>query len=119
MAQKYKGVPNVLYEIYNEPVHVSWTADLVPYHTAVIKAIRKYDTKNIIIVGTPTWSQDVDIASKKPIKTSRISCNTLHYYAQTHRQSLRNKAQTALNNGLPIFITESGTTSADGNGTVI
>jgi len=34
----------------------------------------------------------------------------------THRQSLRNKATAALSNGIPIFVTEWGTCSADGNG---
>uniref|UniRef100_A0A915DNW5 Glycoside hydrolase family 5 domain-containing protein n=1 Tax=Ditylenchus dipsaci TaxID=166011 RepID=A0A915DNW5_9BILA len=64
MAQNYAGVPNVLYEIYNEPLNIPWT-NLVAYHTDVIKAIRKFDTKNIIIVGTPNWSQDVDVAFEK------------------------------------------------------
>ncbi|KAI1731012.1 cellulase (glycosyl hydrolase family 5) domain-containing protein [Ditylenchus destructor] len=118
MAQKYAGVPNVLYETFNEPLQVSWTGNLVPYHTAVINAIRQYDTKNIIIVGTPTWSQDVDVASQNPITGQSNIMYTLHYYAGTHKQDLRNKAQTALNNGLPIFVTEYGTVNADGNGGV-
>nr|ADW77528.1 beta-1,4-endoglucanase [Ditylenchus destructor] len=118
MAQKYAGVPNVLYETFNEPLQVSWTGNLVPYHTAVINAIRQYDTKNIIIVGTPTWSQDVDVASQNPITGQNNIMYTLHYYAGTHKQDLRNKAQTALNNGLPIFVTEYGTVNADGNGGV-
>ncbi|KAI1710639.1 cellulase (glycosyl hydrolase family 5) domain-containing protein [Ditylenchus destructor] len=118
MAQKYAGVPNVLYETFNEPLQVSWTGNLVPYHTAVIKAIRQYDKKNIIIVGTPTWSQDVDVASQNPITGQTNIMYTLHYYAGTHKQDLRNKAQTAINNGLPIFVTEYGTVNADGNGGV-
>uniref|UniRef100_A0A915E588 Endoglucanase n=1 Tax=Ditylenchus dipsaci TaxID=166011 RepID=A0A915E588_9BILA len=117
-TDKYAGVPNVLYEIYNEPVHMSWTNELVPYHTAVIKAIRKYDTKNIIIVGTPLWSQDVDVASKNPIQNQTNIMYTLHYYAGEHKQWLRDKAQTALNNGLPIFITEYGTTNLQAKGSV-
>ncbi|KAI1699322.1 cellulase (glycosyl hydrolase family 5) domain-containing protein [Ditylenchus destructor] len=118
MAQKYAGVANVLYETFNEPQQVSWTGTLVPYHTAVINAIRQYDKKNIIIVGTPTWSQDVDVASQNPITGQTNIMYTLHYYAGTHKQDLRNKAQTALNNGLPIFVTEYGTVNADGNGGV-
>nr|ABY52965.1 GHF5 endoglucanase [Ditylenchus africanus] len=118
MAQKYAGVPNVLYETFNEPLQVSWTGNLVPYHTAVINAIRKYDKNNVIILGTPTWSQDVDVASQNPITGQTNIMYTLHFYAGTHKQDLRNKAQTALNNGLPIFVTEYGTVNADGNGGV-
>nr|ACJ60676.1 beta-1,4-endoglucanase [Ditylenchus destructor] len=118
MAQKYAGVPNVLYETFNEPLQVSWTGNLVPYHTAVINVIRQYDKKNVIILGTPTWSQDVDVASQNPITGQTNIMYTLHYYAGTHKQDLRNKAQTALNNGLPIFVTEYGTVNADGNGGV-
>uniref|UniRef100_A0A915E9S4 Endoglucanase n=1 Tax=Ditylenchus dipsaci TaxID=166011 RepID=A0A915E9S4_9BILA len=118
MAQKYAGVPNVIYETFNEPLGVSWKDNLVPYHTAVIKAIRQYDTKNVIILGTPTWSQDVDVASQSPITGQSNLMYTLHYYAGTHKADLRSRAQTAINNGLPIFVTEYGTVNADGNGGV-
>uniref|UniRef100_A0A915DNH1 Glycoside hydrolase family 5 domain-containing protein n=1 Tax=Ditylenchus dipsaci TaxID=166011 RepID=A0A915DNH1_9BILA len=80
--------------------------------------IKHFSNKLIIIAGTSTCSQDVDIAAKNPIKNQSNIMYTFHFYAQTSKQWLRNKAQLALNNGLPIFITESGVTSADGNGTV-
>uniref|UniRef100_A0A915E334 Glycoside hydrolase family 5 domain-containing protein n=1 Tax=Ditylenchus dipsaci TaxID=166011 RepID=A0A915E334_9BILA len=118
MAKKYAGVPNVIYETFNEPLGVSWKENLVPYHTAVIKAIRQFDTKNVIILGTPTWSQDVDVASQSPITGQSNLMYTLHYYAGSHKADLRSKAQTAINNGLPIFVTEYGTVNADGNGGV-
>src|SRR5690606_6941617 len=41
MAQKYGDYPNVIYEPYNEPLEVSWTGVLKPYHEAVIAAIRE------------------------------------------------------------------------------
>uniref|UniRef100_A0A915DHP2 Endoglucanase n=1 Tax=Ditylenchus dipsaci TaxID=166011 RepID=A0A915DHP2_9BILA len=117
-TDKYAGVPNVLYEIYNEPVHMSWTNELVPYHTAVIKAIRKYDTKNIIIVellsGVKMWM----LLQKIPSKTKQTSCTHCITIAGEHKQWLRDKAQTALNNGLPIFITEYGTTNLQAKGSV-
>ncbi|KAI1729763.1 cellulase (glycosyl hydrolase family 5) domain-containing protein [Ditylenchus destructor] len=123
MSKKYAGVPNVLYEDFNEPKQVSWVNDLVPYHKAVIDAIRKNDKDNVIILGTPVWSQNVDEASQAPIngtscKRRKNLIYTLHYYAGTHKQDLRDKASTAIKNGLPIFVTEYGTVNADGDGAV-
>ncbi len=67
MAAKYKGVPNVLYETFNEPLAVDWTKDLKPYHEAVVAAIRAADPEAVIVLGTPTWSQDVDKAAQDPV----------------------------------------------------
>ena len=39
---------------------------------------------------------------------------SLHFYAGSHGQPLRDKADYALSKGLAIFITEWGTTHADG-----
>ena len=117
MAQRYGDKPNVLYELYNEPVNVPWSAVIKPYHEAVIDTIRHYDADNIILCGTPNWSQDVDIASHDPIKGTNIAY-TLHFYANTHKQALRDKATKALKNGVALFATEYGTTDASGNGFV-
>jgi len=117
MAQRYGSYPNVLYEICNEPngSHVTWTGNVKPYAEAVIAEIRKYDPYNVIIVGTPTWSQDVDIAAQNPLHGDNIMY-TLHFYAGTHGQELRDKAQKAVELGLPLFVTECGTSRATGGG---
>ncbi len=118
MAQKYGKYPNVIYELYNEPLNnVSWKDSIKPYHEAVIAVIRKYDAKNIILCGTRTWSQDVDEASLDPIKGDNIAY-TLHYYAATHKQGLRDKAEKALNNGIALMVSEYGTVSASGDGAI-
>lgn len=117
MAQTYGSYPNVIYEIYNEPLQVSWSNTIKPYANAVISAIRNIDPDNLIIVGTPTWSQDVDVASTDPINANNIAY-TLHFYAATHKQSLRQKAQTALNNGIALMVTEWGSVQANGSGAV-
>merc|ERR1712187_584599 len=41
---------------------------------------------------------------------------TLHFYATSHRQDVRDKAQYAVSKGLPLFVTEWGTCEYDGNG---
>jgi len=118
MAKKYGKTPNVIYELYNEPLKdVSWSNTIKPYAERVIAAIRAIDPDNLIVVGTPTWSQDVDIAAKDPLKGTNLAY-TLHFYAGTHKQDLRNKADAALNKGLPLFVSEWGSVNADGNGGV-
>ncbi|WP_082568696.1 cellulase family glycosylhydrolase [Rhizobacter sp. Root1221] len=117
MARTYGKNNHVIYEIYNEPLQVSWSGIIKPYAQAVISAIRAIDPDNLIIVGTPNWSQDVDAASRDRLTGSNIAY-TLHFYAGTHGQGLRDKAQTALNNGAALFVTEWGSVSANGDGNV-
>ncbi len=117
VAQKYGDKPNIIYEIYNEPLNVSWNDVLKPYHEQVIAAIRQHDTDNLIICGTRTWSQDVDEVIGNEINDVNVAY-TLHYYAATHKQFLRDKAQKALDAGLPIFVTEYGITEASGDGSI-
>ena len=117
VANKYAQHDNVIYEIYNEPLGISWSNDIKPYAEHVIDKIRAIDPDNLIIVGTPTWSQDVDAASFDPIQRSNIAYS-LHFYAATHKESLRAKASTALNNGIALFVTEWGTVQANGDGAV-
>ena len=117
-AKKYKGRKNILYEICNEPNgDVTWERDIRPYANKVINRIRKYDKKNIIIVGTPTWSQDVDIAAAKPLKQKNIAY-ALHFYARTHTDNIRQKLKTAHMMGLPVLVTEFSVCDASGNGPI-
>lgn len=116
MAKIYGGYPNVIYETYNEPLKVDWKTVIKPYHEAVVSAIRAVDPDNVIILGTPNWSQYVDVAAQAPL-TGENLMYTLHFYACSHTQSLRTKAQNALNAGLPLFVTEWGATNADGGTT--
>jgi endoglucanase len=117
MASTYGSYNNVIYEVYNEPLQVSWSGTIKPYAQAVANAIRAIDARNLIIVGTPNWSQDVDVASTDKLSGSNIAY-TLHFYAASHGQSLRDKAQTALNNGAALFVTEWGSVQASGDGAV-
>ena len=100
VTAKYGQLDNVIYEIYNEPLNISWSNDIKPYAEHMIDRIRAVDPDNLIVVGTPNWSQDVDAASFDPIQRDNIAY-TLHFYAATHKEGLRSKAQTALNNGIP------------------
>ncbi len=119
MSALYGEYDNVIYEIYNEPLAVSWSGVIKPYAETVIRAIRQNDPDNLIIVGTPNWSQDVDAAAADPITISSNIAYTLHFYAANvyHRQ-LRDKASAALSQGIPLFVTEWGTVDASGDGGV-
>ncbi|WP_051336141.1 cellulase family glycosylhydrolase [Aquimarina latercula] len=114
MAQLYGDKPNVIYEVYNEPINQSWSI-VKSYSETVIAAIRSEDPDNLIIVGSPTWSQDVDVASNNPISDANTAY-TLHFYSGTHTNSLRQKATTAMNNGIALFVTEWGAVDASGDG---
>ncbi len=117
MAQKYGAYPNVIFETYNEPLDVSWENILKPYHEAVIAEIRKYAPDNLIICGTRNWSQNVDDVIDHKIDDKNVAY-TLHYYAATHKEDLRNVALLALNNDIALFVTEYGTTEASGDGSI-
>jgi endoglucanase len=119
MAKKYGHHGNIIYEIYNEPLeNTHWDSIVKPYSEKVISAIRAIDPDNIILVGSPTWSQDVDVVAKNPIVGFENIAYTLHFYAGTHNQSLRNKAQLALDAGLALFVSEWGTVNANGDGNI-
>ncbi|HOJ99460.1 MAG TPA: glycoside hydrolase family 5 protein [Termitinemataceae bacterium] len=117
IASTYGHLPNLIYEICNEPngKDVTWSGVIKPYAEEVIARIRQYDPDNLIIVGTPNWSQDVDVAAEDPITGWPNIMYTLHFYAGSHGKELRDKAERALARGLPIFVTEWGTTLASGH----
>jgi len=117
VSQKYGDNPNILYEIYNEPLSVSWQNVLTPYADTLITEIRRNDPDNIIIVGTPNWSQDVDDVIGHTIGDDNVAY-TLHFYASTHGQWLRDKAESAISSGIPIFVTEWGLCEASGSGEI-
>lgn len=117
MSEKYKNYPNVMYEICNEPNgNVTWNENVKPYAEEVISVIRENSKDSIIIVGTPTWSQDVDKAKENPINDKNVMY-ALHFYAGTHTDYLREKAKDALTK-IPIFVSEWGVSDASGSGGV-
>ncbi|MDG4839733.1 cellulase family glycosylhydrolase [Micromonospora sp. WMMD967] len=113
LARRYGHLANVIWEPYNEPLQVSWTNVIKPYHQAVVSAIRAADPDNIVVLGTPTWSQDVDVAAASPVSGTNLMY-TLHFYSCTHGSALRAKGDAAIRAGLALFVTEWGASNADG-----
>ena len=108
MANLYGEYDNVIYELYNEPLDISWSNIIKPYAISIIATIRAIDPDNLIIVGTPEWSQRVDLAAADPITGYSNIAYTLHFYTVHHQQWLRDRASAALNDGIALFVTEWG-----------
>ncbi|RJP62454.1 MAG: glycoside hydrolase family 5 protein [Ignavibacteriales bacterium] len=117
VSSEYGNYPNIIYEIYNEPLNESWNDVLKPYSQEVINAIRINDPDNIIVAGTRNWSQDVQDVIGNEIEGNNIAYS-LHFYSSTHKHELRNKAILAINAGIPLFVTEWGMSEANGSGII-
>lgn len=118
MAERYQDQPAVLYEICNEPNGgAGWSRDVKPYAQELVNVIRKKSPKSVILIGSPTWSQDVHLAAADPVEGENLMYS-LHFYAGTHGQWLRDRADQAIRAGLPLFVSEWGVSSADGSGGV-
>jgi len=115
MSKKYTKHPNVIYEVFNEPDDETWP-QVKAYSEEIIKIIRKNDPDNIILVGCPHWDQDINLPAADPIKGYGNLMYTVHFYAATHKQELRDRTDAALKSGLPVFISESAGMEATGDG---
>ena len=118
VAGKYKDCPNIIYEIFNEPDNTFSWSSVKAYSEEVIKTIREIAPKNIILVGSPSWDQSVDLPAADPIKDYDNLMYTLHFYAGSHGQWLRDRATGALSKGLPLFVSECGGMDASGDGAI-
>lgn len=117
VATKYADYPNMIYEIYNEPVNSSWE-EIKQYAEKVIAAIRMVDKRNVILVGTPNWGQDIHLAADDPIEGYDNIMYTMHFYAATHKKLLRDRTDYALRKGLPVFVSECASMEASGDGSI-
>ncbi len=116
ITEKYGDSPNILYEIWNEPLEIPWQ-EIKDYAQELIPVIRKNAPNSVIIVGTPKWDQDVDVAAESPLEFPNL-LYSLHYYAGTHKDWNRDKANKAIEAGLPIIISECGSMDHTGDGPI-
>ena len=115
ISSLYGDHTNILYEICNEPNGYATWDSVKSYANEVIPVIRENDGDAVILVGTPTWSQDIDKAAEAPLEFDNVMY-TLHFYAATHADDLRSRLESCVNGGLPVFISEFGMCDASGNG---
>ena len=116
MTEKLKGEKHVLYEICNEPNSGCSWEDIKTYANEVIPVIRENAPEAVILVGTPTWSQEIEKPQNDPITGYDNIMYTLHFYAATHKEDLRSKMVNAVEAGTPVFVSEYGLCDASGNG---
>lgn len=117
VAQRYGSYPNVIYELFNEPVNQSWE-EVKAYSIELIELIREIDPDNLILVGSPHWCQDVHLAADDPIEGHDNLMYVMHFYAATHKKGLRDRTDYALSKGLPIFVSECAGMEASGDGPI-
>lgn len=115
MSEEFADYGNVLYEICNEPNSSASWSDIKAYAEEVIPVIRENAPDAVVIVGTPTWSQDIDQALADPLDAENVMY-ALHFYAGTHKDALRERVKTCIDGGLPVFVSEFGMCDASGSG---
>lgn len=104
IAKEQRDNPFVIYEICNEPNHVSWD-DIKAYAEEIIPVIRKYSPDSVIIVGTPDYSFDLIHPLADPLEDGNL-LYAYHYYSGEKRgfEDLKN----AVDSGLPVIVSEWG-----------
>ena len=117
MAHDYGKYPNIIYEVFNEPDYETWP-EVKAYAEEIIKVIREEDPDNIILIGSPRWDQEVQLPAADPVKGYKNLMYTMHFYAGTHKQWLRDRTDEAIKNGLPIFVSECAGMEATGDGPI-
>jgi endoglucanase len=105
IATQYHQFPNIIYEIKK-------------YSEEVIRVIRSIDKDNIILVGSPRWDQEVQLPAADPIRGFDNLMYTMHFYAGTHKEWLRDRTNEAIKSGLPIFVSECAGMEATGDGPI-
>lgn len=104
VASHYGDDPLLLYEICNEPNDVEWSA-IKDYAYAIFPVIRQYAPHAVILLGTPTYSSDLESVRIDPFPGENF-LYTYHAYAGEHMnpEALRQASEA----GLPIFVSEWG-----------
>lgn len=115
MSVKYADYDNVIYEICNEPQNSPWASEIKPYAEELVATIRANDDDAVILVGTNTWSQDINEVVGNELDGENVMY-VMHFYAATHGAQLRQRLQSALDAGVPVFVSECSICDASGNG---
>jgi len=115
-ARAFDGVPNVIFETWNEPARCyGWAEDIVPHQLAVLRTLRDAGMRNLAICGVGDNCMDVEAAIERPLEIEDV-CYAVHFYAGSHRAGLRTRVEQALRAGLPIFASEYGLGESNGDG---
>ena len=107
VAPRYANTPNVIFELYNEPINPdnwsTWKATAQPW----VNLIRSFAPNNLILIGGPRWSQNLSSAASDPFVGSNL-VYVAHIYPQHGGQSTWDSWFGNAANSVPFFITEWG-----------
>ena len=117
MAKEYANVPNVIFEICNEPNGDCTWEDIKEYSNIIIPVIRRHKPDALILIGTPNFDREIQEPMKDPLEFENVMYS-FHFYATSHREDYRAKLREVVGSGTPIFITESGLCEASGDGKI-
>lgn len=118
MSAEFADRDNIIYEICNEPNGGTAWSRVKEYAQEIIPVIRENDEDAVILVGTPNWCQFLAQAAADPITEWDNIMYTLHFYAASHKEDLRQTLKNALEDGLPVFVSEYSICDASGNGEI-
>lgn len=117
MAKEYADVPNVIFEICNEPNGDCTWEDIKEYSNIIIPVIRRHKPDALILIGTPNYDREIQFPAKDPVSFDNVMYS-FHFYATSHREEAQAKLREVVGSGTPIFITESGLCEASGDGKI-
>ncbi|MCR5593077.1 MAG: cellulase family glycosylhydrolase [Saccharofermentans sp.] len=117
ISAEYSDCPNIIYEICNEPNGPTFWGDVVNYSNRVIPIIRNNDPDSVIVVGTPGYDTDLGDPYMTPLQFDNVMY-VLHFYTATHHEELFESLKSAVDSGLPVFISECGLCEASGDGVI-
>ncbi len=107
IAPKYKDVPNVIFELYNEPINPDSWSTWKTWAQPWVNIIRAVAPNNLILIGGPRWSQNVAEAATNPFSGGNIAY-VAHIYPQHGGQSTWDAWFGNSSATVPYFITEWG-----------
>ena len=112
IATKYKDRFNIIYEICNEPLRDIGWEQIKEYSEEIIPGIRNIDNDAIILTA-------LQIVTPEDVIGNMIHTENIMYTYHMHTGSNTtysdySKIQSLIDNNIPLFISEWGTTNNDG-----
>ena len=112
VSRRYANLPNVLYEICNEPNGETDWDDVTEYANRIIPAIRENSPDAVILVGTPKYSTQIQEAMKAPLPFDNLmySCHKYVDVSPGGKKPSVYWLEKAIEYRFPVFVTEWGIT---------
>jgi hypothetical protein len=129
MANEYEGVPNIIWELYNEPIGAT-TTQVTSYANGIITALRNAGNNNLVLIGSPNYSIDPKgqagnfSNNNSDNAVSKNVAFTFHFYSDdAHKidgsRGIGTSAKGARTDGYAVFGSEWGISQSSGNGNPI